>query len=336
MCYHEDIEIDGSVSEILYFHIVNYVAPLLKDFRPHYSIPTIKVNGYADAKKSDKHIVGTGFSGGVDSFCTIYDRFELEKNSHFKLNTLFFFNIGQNGHIDEPSTAIRAKNRFEFSKQFADSVGLPMVFMDTNMFLFYKSHWEYDAGPLCRSASILVFQRVCDTYFLASSYHYRQHIEFESIHHLDDMADPYIYYQLSTSVTHIILDGAQYYRDDKVERLLNYPPVYKFLNVCIKGDDYVTTKNCSCCHKCHRTLYAIQSLGKLDDFSEVFDIPLYLSHEFAAKCDAKLAARRDPFTRKNIEFAESHGNKFPSYPIAWLYAFPARLKNKIMRMLHRK
>lgn len=207
MCWGEDIVIDGCVSKILYFHITSYLLKVLKDFRPHYRMPKIEVAGFKDAEKSGKNVVGTGFTGGIDSFTSVYDRFVKAPTDELQLNTLFFFNIGQNGFKSDPYTKQRAEARFNFSKSFADEIGLPIVYVDSNMFDIYKPHWEYDAGPLCRAAAILCFQRVCSVYYISASYHYQQLKDFEAFHTFDSESDSFIYYWLSTPATKMILDG---------------------------------------------------------------------------------------------------------------------------------
>lgn len=314
MCWHEDIEIDGPVSEHLYFHIKGYLLKVLKDFRPKYRIPEIRIKGFAKAQQSSKKVVATGFSGGIDSFTTIYDRYDCENNPDWKINTLFFFNIGQNGDINDPSTAVRARARYELSKKFADEIGLPYVFMDSNMFELYKRHWEYDAGPLCRVASILVFQRVCRLYYLAASYHYLQQREMPEYHTLDAWSDSFIYYWLSTECTRIVLDGGQYTRPEKTEHIKDYQYLRKYLNVCVKTDDgYVDTKNCSMCHKCQRTMIALDALGILDDFKEVFNIPLYRKNEKLFVAYQRISSKSDPFIIENLKFAKEKGLDIPSY-----------------------
>lgn len=332
MCYHEDIEIDGYVSKILFFHIKNYLLKLIQDFRPQYRIPSITIKGFKEPTKSDINIVGTGFSGGIDSFTTIYDRYENEKDPEYRINTLFFFNIGQNGNINDPNTAIRAKARYEFSKKFADSVNLPYLYLDSNMFDFYKPHWEYDAGPLCRVAAILSFQRVCSIYYLSSSYHYLQQKDFPDYHTFDSFGDSFIYYWLSTDNTRIILDGGIYTRPEKTEHIKDYAPIRKYLNVCVKTDEsYIDTKNCSICHKCQRTLIALDSLGIMDEFREVFDIDLYKRNSKKFIAQQRLSYKSDPFVRENLIYAKKNGIKIPGFFSAYTRTLAQRIKNRLNR-----
>lgn len=330
MCYHEDINIDGNVSKILFFHVKNYLLKTIKDFRQHYRIPNVWIKGFGNAKKSDLNIIGTGFSGGIDSFTTIFDRFENESDKEYRINTLFFFNIGQNGNIKDAHTATRAKARYELSKKFADSRGLPYVFLDSNLFEFYKPHWEYDAGALCRAASILIFQKVCKLYYVSSSFHYLQLSDFDEFHTVEQFAGAFVYYWLSTERTKIILDGGQYTRPEKTLHIKDYQPIRKFLNVCVRTDNgYVDTKNCSICHKCQRTLIILEALGIADEFNEVFDIPLYRKNAGQFIARQRLSYKKDPFIRENLKFAKEHGTKIPNYYIAFIKTILPRIFGKL-------
>lgn len=322
MCYHEDIEIEGEVSEILFFHISSYLLKVILDHRPHYKIPKIHVSGFKNAETCTTNIVGTGFSGGIDSFTTIYDRFIRENQYRFKLNALFFFNIGQNGYKFDPYTNQRSIARFQLSKLFASEIGLPIVYVDSNMFDIYKPHWEYDAGPLCRASAILCFQKVCRIYYVSASFHYKQQKEFND-DAFDSETDSFIYYWLSTEILNIILDGGQYTRPEKTEHIIDYEPLQRYLNVCIKTDHgYVDTKNCSECHKCQRTLLALDALGRLDDFKEVFDVEKYRRNRRIQFAHNVWDAKHDPFVKENVIFAKEHGLRMPSRFEAFITLLP--------------
>ena len=89
--YGEDIHINGSVSKKLLFNTNNYVIALVKSFSQ--SCKTIKVIAENTINYNLRGSgIGTGFSGGVDSFCTIYDHYELEKDPEYKINSLLFLN----------------------------------------------------------------------------------------------------------------------------------------------------------------------------------------------------------------------------------------------------
>ena len=158
MCYGEEIEIDGPVSKRIYHNIMHYVQGLTLAYAPHFHYVPIKVKGFADAKKMDTLHIGTGFSGGVDSFSTLADNFFGEEDPEYKIETLFFFHLGQYGNVRNPLSWERANNRYSITRNFAADTGLKALMMNTNMFDFYLPVWEYDAGVFCRISSVLAFQ----------------------------------------------------------------------------------------------------------------------------------------------------------------------------------
>lgn len=64
---------------------------LIRDYDSFLQEIPIHVKGFANAEKLKHLHVGTGFSGGVDSFSTIIDNFENENDLDYKIDSLFFF-----------------------------------------------------------------------------------------------------------------------------------------------------------------------------------------------------------------------------------------------------
>lgn len=157
--YGEDIEICGHVSKRIFHNAMHYVQGLMKAYDQSFHNITIKVQGFSNAAKSEHLHVGTGVSGGVDLFSTLADNFFNTDDLGYKVDTLFFFHVGQYGNVKKPSTWERANNRFGITRDFAKEIGIGAIMMNTNMFEFYRPEWEYDAGVICRIASVLVFQK---------------------------------------------------------------------------------------------------------------------------------------------------------------------------------
>ena len=94
--------------------------------------------------------------GGVDSFSTLYDNYLHSNDLDYKVDTLFFFHVGQYGNTNNSATWYRAANRFGITKQFASEINVDAIMMNTNMFDFYLPYWEHEAGVLSRLASFFV------------------------------------------------------------------------------------------------------------------------------------------------------------------------------------
>lgn len=327
MYYGEPIEIEGNVSKRVYHNICRYVLRLVKNYRPTFHEVPIKVAGFADAEKlSDKLHVGTGFSGGVDSFSTLLDNFYNEEDLDYKVDTLFFFHLGQYGDIQKIQTAERARNRFHITEQFAAEIGVNAVFLDTNLFKYYKPCWEYDAGIFCRIVAVLALQRSLKRYYISNAISYDELVKTNMAAYYNDLAestDPIIMPLLSPNGLDIVCDGAQYSRSEKIARIVDWPLTQKYLNVCVNTtDSYIEAKNCSSCSKCMRTMMALESIDALSEFAGVFNLKKYRHRAFLYKCE-QIVHYHMVYARDNVDFARAHGKrlvpKFVAWPVYFIY-----------------
>ncbi len=335
MYYNEDIEIDGCVSEKLYDNITHYVQLCEQAYIGNsLTEVNIKVAGFANTVKAG-HLVGTGFSGGIDAFATFYDRFVKESNPHYRISALFFFNVGSHGGGTDKARR-KFHTRYDYLLPFAQEVGLPFVPMDSNLFDFYLFEWEYDAGALCRSTGMLVFQKVLDKYYVAYDYSYWEivHMTAADYASITDMCNDYL---LGTETLEVIVDGTRYRRSDKTLLLIDYPPFLRYLNVCV--GDTESVKNCSLCHKCKRTMLLLDIMGQLDRYGDLFDVDKFKKVRFSYKCQTVLQTRTDIYAQDNYELAKKLGYPMPSYIVAWLYSSPQLLmktaKNIAKKLLRR-
>lgn len=316
MFYNQCIKIDGCVSKKLYYNLTHYVQSVVKAYRPEMSYIDIQVNGF---KKSDsfQSRVGTAFSAGVDAFSTFYDHYEIENDPDYKISSLFFFNLGSHGGGDDARKKFLA--RYYYLKPFADSFSLPFIPLDSNLFSFYQSYWEFDAGIFCRATGALVFEKVLSKYFIAGDNAYVDHMDYlfkkEEVD-LSSISENYLHPLLSTESLEIITDGAQYTRAQKTERISDYSQVKEYLNVCVSPSPSV--RNCSRCGKCQRTLFALDVMGKLQEYVGVFDIDEWKKDRYRYKCRLIKNYHRDIYAKDNVDFARSRGVKFPSKIVAYL------------------
>ena len=328
MYYKEDLIIKGSVSEKLYDSITNYVQHCEKAYLPYLHEINVSVDGFMTAKKTD-HLVGTGFSAGIDAFSTLYDRFEREQKPDYRLSALFFFNVGSHGGGGEKARK-KFMTRYNYLLPLADELGLPFVPMDSNLFDFYQFEWEYDAGVLCRGTGILVFERVLDKYYVAYDYSYWEIVYMTAADYasITDMCNDYL---LETETIDIIVDGTQYRRSEKTMNLLNYQPFLKYLNVCVSPT--ASAKNCSLCHKCKRTLLTLDILNRLEDSSEIFNIERFKQKRFTYKCYTVLHRKSDIYAHDNCQLAKKMNYSMPPYVVAWLYMSPTIIKKTLKKIV---
>ncbi len=315
---------------------MHYVQGIIHDIaQERTSFINIKVKGFKDSEKNSLLHIGTGFSGGVDSFSTLKDNFFDTEDPDYKVDTLFFFHIGQYGKVDNPKTWERAENRFSITKKFAEEVGLNAIMLNTNLFDFLKPEWEYQVGVLCRISSILIFQKALKRYYISNAYTYGEMIDLAHDRvFLEEFSDPYIMPLLSPKGLEIVCDGAQYKRSTKTERITSIPLTRKFLNVCVNFDDsHLEAKNCSLCSKCMRTMMALESIGKLEDYKDVFDLNKYRKHHWNYKKRQLYLYNSDGFARDNIDFARLKDLKLPNASFSRLYFSLRKNCGKVLRTL---
>lgn len=334
MYYGENVEIEGLVSKKLHHNLLRYIMPVIKTMNPDFHDIEIHCKGFGFSPKSEANIIGTGFSGGVDSFGTLTDNYFEEDDPEYKINTLFFFNVGQYKGTNQEERTSKALEHYNNSLLFSEEVGLPFIFMDSNMFDVYLPQWEYDAGPMCRISSILAFQRGLRRYYVSGSNHYLQQNSSKD-KHLDDVTDEFIYSMLSPDGLEIVLDGNQHYRSEKLIKIVDSPLAQKHLNVCVNSDiDVLKEKNCSTCHKCFRTLIVLEALGKLQQFSHVFDLQKYKKVRGYYLNRAVLDYGKAAFATENINLLRKAGIYIPGKLRAHLGVLPLDVKVKLYRLLH--
>ena len=313
MRYGEDIEIKGVVSARLLYNLNEYLVPLMTICDPRLKRIRISAAAVDDCGCREAKAVGTGFSGGIDSFATICEHFVRPEPEGFRLTHLFFFNVGAHGIPKKPGDmeAIERqfRARYEKFKGYPDEAGLPFVPVDSNVHKFPP--WGHlEVATFATVSAVMFLQRGIRRYFLASSGHtYRQLWKFlgdggrpDAIERMNMMLLPW----LSTESLDLVDDGNLYDRSQKTVLVANYPPAAKYLNVCY-GHDTLDT-NCSVCSKCARTLLTLDILGKLDEFAGVFDIPRY-RREVRRRLIAEtiVQEKKNLFSKHQMDLARERG-----------------------------
>jgi hypothetical protein len=111
MVFGEDISVKGGISNSLLHQLNQYAIELICSFSS--TTKPITINATPLEQISSTNLcVGSGFSGGVDSFSTFYDNYVCQEDSSFKINTLLFFNVGLHGSGSTPEELKRSNNKF--------------------------------------------------------------------------------------------------------------------------------------------------------------------------------------------------------------------------------
>ena len=309
----EDIHVEGPVSARLLFNLNEFLVPFMSMCDSRLKRITVTADATDDEGCRAARAVGTGFSGGIDSFTTIREHFERPAPDGFRLTHLFFFNVGAHGiPADEAGRlAIERKfqARYEKLKAFPAEVGLPFVPVNSNIHQFHP--WGHlEVATLATASAALFLQRGIRRYYLASA----GHPYFHLWHYLgmrrrpDDIAylNPHLLPWLSTESLDFVDDGTFLDRSQKTALIADYEPATRYLNVCGNHDTLDT--NCSICPKCCRTLLTLEILGKVDAFRSVFDVDKYRREARRLFIAETLAhVDREMFYRHIVDLANERG-----------------------------
>ncbi len=265
----EDIEIESTISEKLYYNLSNYLIPALTLANP--KLLPIKV---FPAKLATESVnigksVGTGFSGGIDSFCTIYEHYANSRCPQgYRLTHLTFFNTGSHGDLGGDEARVLFNKRFNILKEFPKEIGLNFIFVDSNISEVLQMNFA-STHTMRNMAPVLLLQKLFRVYYYSSGYRMD---DFRIIGAASDTSSYDILNtaMLSTESVNLYSSGTQYTRVEKTALISKYEPTWRYLNVCASDDH-----NCSSCFKCMRTLFTLELVGNIQNYSQVFDLSKY-------------------------------------------------------------
>ena len=263
---NHDISSEATLGEDLYYHITHYLIKSLSD-NSKILYPT-KIDAEIDNKSIRlSNAVGTGISCGIDSLHVL----SLHSNSKFSnhnITHLAFNNVGSHGEINNARKLY--DERREIAREFAKENHYEYVESDSNIYeVFFQDHLHTHTYSSC--FAILCLQKLYKYYFYASS---GRKIDKFSLRD-NEKYDSSLYEILSlpnfsSQDLTIYSEGSSLSRFEKTKNILNYPPSFKYLNVCL-----YESNNCGKCSKCKRTLLTFDALNSLDKYKDVFDINEY-------------------------------------------------------------
>ena len=278
-----DIECAGNVSERIYHQLTEYFIPALSQNVPRYkkisiTCPTSDIEFHPQA-------VGAGLSCGVDSFYTVLKNLRHAKGSRLRLTHLCCFNVGAFQKRKEFAQSVYLESVKAF-EPVAKELGCEFFTCDSNVSSFLsQSHLRTHS---LRTLSVpLAVQKLFSLYYFSSGYQYSKfHINDHDTADYDIFTLPL----LSNQNVRFELVGGEVTRLGKLEYLTRHEITRRHLNVC---NDSKNGGNCSVCGKCIRTMLELDLLGKLDDYSAVFDTEKFRKRKrryiWAAVCERRQA-----------------------------------------------
>ena len=258
-----NIKCDAPVGEYLYYNLTEHFIESL--YRNSSQLHKTNIIAEIDSGElPNAGAVGTGISCGIDSFHAIQKNSDPKLPRH-KITHLAFNNVG-NHHGEKEVARKLFEERSKKGRKFAEEFGFEFVLGDSNIIEeFPQVH--YFVHIYSNLFTVLCLQKLYSVYYYASSSPYSEFSLKDSEQHSPDHYELLTVFSFSTDTLKIYSEGGSISRFDKSGIIGNYPPSYKYLNVCI-----ITAENCGVCHKCRRTIMDLYAKGVLDNYGEVFDL----------------------------------------------------------------
>jgi hypothetical protein len=332
----EDLEVRGSVSPRLAYHLDEYQHLL------HFRLPGILAPvdiHYRDLKPlgASPAAAGTLFSGGVDSFFTLWKH--LPKNQpipEYRITHALFV-LG----FDIPNRdKVKYQQLFNRYQGVLDQINVALIPLETNLLSVNVPRLKlvrFDGALLIGAAHLL--GGLFGKFFIPSSTDYSMGKTWASVSGAEEgkawisasdaLADPF----LSADTLSVLHHGSVYPRAEKIKALSDWELAQGHLRVCPTSPFPDGPLNCSRCEKCLRTMIPIYALGKMDRF-KTFPRPVrsnWDSLRWARKCNPALG-----ITRGTLGFIrEQKPDLVPYVALAflagYLRAWSLRLVPKFLR-----
>lgn len=322
----EDIHVQGAgVSKILIKNIQNILIPTLAKMK----CGTGKTKIYSKFVESENQIRGndgaTGISLGVDSFYSILKYIEDKTKP---INTVLYVHQVQDDIITIDKGV---QERFDTRKKVADGLSLKFIPIVTNLqqildkeFVFTQYH------TFCHLASAMSIKSIAYYYYATGFSLKEMRLCFDDTAYYDNIITQVIRHNNFS----MEMSGDEVTRFEKTELISRDTIVQKFLDVCLKVDDYDMREktNCSVCHKCTRTLATLEVLGNVSKFEETFDLKLYNKTRYKAWGDLQYrkVIMKDEFALEIFQKAKSANLKLPL--LRWMEFFRIGIHNQFYKI----
>lgn len=295
----------------------------------------VNLNGEETNEELEKQIwaVGTGVSGGVDSFYSILkNSCNLEKSQN--ITHLLYASISN--HADtESKLRIDFEANLKIMKKISDEINLPIisVFSNESDFFFREIvNW----GALRFAGFAYALQKLFSVYYFSSGYQYDEitfgdgSANFDG-HHID----LFTLMVASTKSLNFIGAGGELSRIEKVKYIESHQVVKNNLFVC----NYENGHNCSECDKCMRTMMELYADGCIEEYKNIFNLNKFNRNRKRYIC--KMQYRKSTFDKEILSLLKkSHikiSGQFSALCIRPIYLIWQKMKNNklIMRIFYK-
>lgn len=276
-----DIVCEGKVTEQLVFQLMNYYIPVLSSNFHDLNRINIKAE-LESAPIKNVGAVGTGNSGGIDSFYTAI-KYNNDVLGSYKLTHLIFNNISTQD-IDEERIRLQFERDKDEKNLIARKMELVPVNVYSNLYEFYAHPGIFNYYFTAQYASI--------PYALAglfSVYYFSSGVSVSDFSMDERKIKDGAYFDLFSleclSIENLKLysAGSEVKRLEKTKFIMNDHVCQNHLQVCSVDQcgERVNTRylNCGKCPKCMRTISSLYALQCLEEYKAIFDLDYFEKHK---------------------------------------------------------
>ena len=254
-----------------------------------------------DPAKSDG-AVGTAFSGGVDSFHTLWTHSaDNERFPPARITHCLMIN-GFDSDADLAGTGRFQRMQRLYETQL-EKLGIDLVVVRTNLLEFIGLATLKQSFAAFVTAPALQLGSLFSRYYVPSSY------KFTHLGRFPDGSHPMFDHLLATESMQTVHDGGHLTRVAKTVAISEWPATFDLLRVCVNATgvqrDGRAIANCCTCDKCIRTMATLDVAGALASYR---CFPRPLTRRNIRRMDYGTLGTR-VFALEIIEFAKQEGRK---------------------------
>jgi hypothetical protein len=249
----EDLEVRGCISHRLAYNLLE-IESYFHQCQPKYFKPIqLSYESILQQPLNPAGMVGMAFSGGVDSFFTLFKHLpQNQPLQQFRLTHGVFIH-GFDIRLFEKNVFDRL---YELYKKLFQQLGLELIPARTNAYLFseFRIDWTYTHGAAIAGIAQALGNLFSHFYISAGlNYLYAAPVGTNPI------TDP-LFSTDSLSIHHT---GATHSRMEKISEIGGWPVLFQHLRVCLYEQKNQDELNCKKCGKCVLTSIMLELEGHL-------------------------------------------------------------------------
>ena len=303
----EPIKVEGTVSSSL-AHGISQYQQILNTWWPQVFNKVSVSYQHIDGRNKETRPNGVGctFSGGVDSFYTLYNQLADEQpiEDYQLTHALMINGFDQVTDFDNDGTSNALFNQYS---PLLNDLGVELIMLDSNLKFFRDAVFSKPELVLSFGSPLISCAHACSHIF--GRFGLSGHATYSHADLKPLGSHPVLDHHLSTDQLQIMHIGADASRSDKLVYLADKKEVQQSVRVCF-GDvkfnnDTGHVVNCGECEKCVRTITTLSIIDKLDKYQT---FPLKNKIEVYQQ-PALQARTQEMFLYDNYKLAESLGKK---------------------------